>query len=310
MSPWPLFLLVASPSRTPMTALAAEMNAVCQKFHGRVGFYVKNLATGETIGLNAADRFPSASTIKTAVMIEVVNHIEEGKLKWTEKLKVPPKAKRSSSMWTAYLEDGISVNIDGLTNLMMNVSDNTATVMLADRVGVENIERRMLDWGLNDTACTIHEPASNIRLRRLHQTFANMGVTSPKDMGTLLEKIYRGTAAKSPAANERMRRIMSHQYWDDFFVSQIPPDVVVCAKVGALERSRSDTAIVFGPTPYIITAYTDNAKDRSWGDNCEGHVLLRTLSRLAWKYMAPQRPYTAPEDAPRWFPTGAGVEDS
>jgi len=293
-----------------MAQLSAEMNAVCKKFNGRVGYYVKNLKTGETIGLNAQDRFPSASTIKTVVMIEVANQIEEGKLKWAEKLKVPPKGKRNPSMWAAYLEDGTAVNIDGLTNLMMNVSDNTATVMLADRVGVENIERRMLAWGLNDTACTIREPATNIRLRRLHQTFANMGVTSPSDMGTILERIYKGTAAKSRAASERMVRIMSHQYWDDFFGSQIPPGILVCSKVGALERSRSDTAIVFGPTPYIITAYTDNAKDRTWGDNNEGHVLLRTLSRLAWKYLAPEQPYTAPEDAPRWFPTGAGVEDS
>jgi beta-lactamase class A len=293
-----------------MTRLAKELTAVCKGFHGRVGYYVKNLKTGESIGLNAGDRFPSASTIKTAVMIEVVNQIEEGNLQWSEKIKVPPKAKRSMSMWTAYLEDGISVNIDGLTNLMMNVSDNTATVMLADRVGVENIERRMLAWGLNDTACTIHEPVTNVRLHRLHQTFANMGVTSPRDMGTILERLYRGTAAKSPGASERMLRIMSHQYWDDFFVSQIPPGTFVCSKVGALERSRSDIALVFGPTPYIITAYTDNAKDRGWGDQVEGHVLLRTLSRLAWKYLAPERPYTAPKDAPRWYPTGAGVEDS
>ena len=213
-------------------------------------------------------------------------------------------------MWVAYLEEGTAVNIDGLTNLMMNVSDNTAAVMLADAVGVENIEKRMLSWGLQDTACTIHEPSTNERLHRLHETFANMGVTSPKDMGTILEKLYKCTAVPDRGASERMLRIMSHQYWDDFFTSQLPPGTYVCSKVGALERSRSDTAIVFGPTPYLITAYTDNAKDRSWGDHCEGHDMLRTLSRLAWQFLEPGHPYTPPKDAERWFPTGSGVEDS
>ena len=286
------------------------MVEVCGTFHGRIGFYVKNLKTGEAIGLHDVDAFPSASTIKTAIMTEVVNQVEEGKLKWSEKIKIPNKKQRSPSMWTAYLEEGTLVNIDGLTNLMMNVSDNTAAVMLADRVGVENIEKRMLSWGLKETACTIHEPATNERLRKLHEKFANMGVTSPRDMGLLLERLYRGTAATNRAASERMLRIMSHQYWDDFFTSQIPPGTYVCSKVGALERSRSDSAIVFGPTPYIITAYTDDAKDRTWGDHCEGHDTLRTLSRLAWQYLEPKHPFTAPKDAERWFPTGSGVEDS
>lgn len=309
MTPWSLYLLIAAHPRRPMQRLETEMNGVCAHFHGRVGYFVKNLRTGEEIGLHANDRFPSASTIKTAIMIEAVNQVEDGTLKWTDKIKIPPKKQRSPSMWAAYLEDGTSVNIDGLVNLMMNVSDNTAAVMLADKVGVENIERRMLSWGLKDTACTIHEPPANLRLSRLHETFANMGVTSPKDMGTILERLYRRTAAKSSAASERMLRIMSHQYWDDFFTSQIPADTYVCSKVGALERSRSDTAIVFGPTPYIITAYTDNAKDRSWGDHCEGHDMLRALSALAWKRLEPGRPYTPPPGADHWFGTGAGVED-
>ncbi len=307
---WPAYVVITAHASSPMQRLELAMNQVCHSFHGRIGYYVKNLKTGETIGLHEGDRFPSASTIKTAIMIEVVNQVLAGKLKWSEKIKVPPKNQRSPSMWTAYLEEGTALNIDGLTNLMMNVSDNTAAVMLADRVGVENIERRMLSWGLRDTACTIHEPATNARLRDLQRQFANMGVTSPKDMGGLLERLYRRTAAENPAASERMLRVMSHQYWDDFFTSQIPPGAYVCSKVGALNRSRSDTAIVFGQTPYIITAYTDDAADQSWSDHCEGHDTLRALSKLAWQHLEPNHPYSAPKDADKWFPTGAGVEDS
>lgn len=309
MKPWSTFLLLTVPSMSTMHGLENAMNSVCARFHGRAGYFVKNLRTGEEIGFRATERFPSASTIKTTIMIEAVNQVEQGKLKWTDKIKVPPKKQRSPSMWAAYLEEGTAVNIDGLINLMMNVSDNTAAVMLADKVGVENIEERMRSWGLNDTACTIQVPKSNQRLSRLHETFANMGVTSPRDMGRILERLYRHRACKGAAASERMLRIMSHQYWDDFLVSQIPPGTYVCSKVGALERSRSDTAIVFGPTPYILTAYTDNAKDRSWGDHCEGHDLLRTLSALAWKFLEPTHPYKAPTNIEEWFPTGSGVED-
>lgn len=292
-----------------MVRLKSHLDGIANQFHGRMGYYLKNLKTGEVISSRGDERFPSASTIKTVIMIEALKQIEEGKLKWTDKLTVPPKGQRNMSMWTAYLLEGTAVNIDGLVNLMMNVSDNTATVMLAGKVGVENIERRMLDWGFQNTVCTIREPATNARLKRLHGQFGNMGVTSPRDMGEILEKIYRATAA-SPTSCERMVRIMSHQYWDDFFTSQLPPTVTVCSKVGALERSRSDTAIVFGPTPYILTAYTDDGKDRSWGNDCEAHVSLRKMSAAAWAALNPSLPYTPKKDAERLYPTGGGVEDS
>ncbi len=310
MLTWLPLLIFAVKPELSMQKLSREMDRTCHLFHGKIGYFVKNLSTGETIGLNADTQFPSASTIKTVIMIEVANQIKEGKFMWTDQIRIPEKKLRNLSMWAGHLEEGTSVNIDGLTNLMMNVSDNTAAVMLADRVGVENIENRMMRWGLKDTACTIHEPPTNTRLRTLQKKFANMGVTTPAEMGAVLERLYRGTAVQNRAASERMLRIMSHQYWDDFFASQIPYSTIICSKVGALERSRSDTAIVYGPTPYLITAYTDDSLDRSWGIHCEGHDTLRTLSRLAWQYLEPKHPYSPPKGADKWFPTGAGVEDS
>lgn len=287
--------------------LKREVTAVCKRFRGRMGFYFKDLSTGQAFGYRESERFPSASTIKTVVMIEAFRQIEEGKLKWTDSLSLPPKTSRSESIWAYHLAEGAKLNVEGLVTLMMNVSDNTATVMLSERLGVENIERRLLGWGFKDTACTIRVPASNQRLTRLRQTFANMGVTTPREMGQILELIYRKRAA-SPAACERMIRIMSHQYWDDFFASQFPPSVVVCSKVGALQRSRSDTAIVYAPHPFILTAYTDHAADRSWKVDTEGHRFLREVARLVWRHSNPQWPYTPPAGSEQWFPTGAGLE--
>jgi beta-lactamase class A len=240
-------------------------------------------------------------------MIEAINQIEEGKLKWTDKLPIPPKSKREVSLWTGYLEEGSNVNIEGLVNLMMNVSDNTAAILLSDKVGVENIEKRLLSWGLQNTACTIHVPESNTRLKALHEKWQNMGVASPGDMGKILEKLYRMTAAKSRGASERMLRIMNHEYWDDRYNSEIPPGIFVCSKVGSLNESRSDIAIVYGPTPYIITAYTGEGKDQSWSFKNEAEVALRELGRLVWKKMEPRNPYTPPDDRDDWQSTGAGI---
>ena len=297
-----------APRTSPkMTNLKKDLDAICASFNGKMGYYVKNLKNGETIGLREDEQFPSASTIKTAIMVEIAKQIDEGKLNWTDKLPIPPTGQRNDSMWISYLQDKLSINIDGLVNLMITVSDNTAAVMLSDKAGVENIEKRLNGFGLTNTACTIHVPASNARLTQLRAQFQNMGVTSPADMGHLLELIYTKKAA-SPAACERMMRILSHQYWDDVIACQIPPGVNVCSKSGALNASRSDTAIVFGPTPYILAAYSRENKDTTWTVTTEAMVALRRVSHLVWAALNPGMKYDPPADAARWYPTGAGVE--
>jgi beta-lactamase class A len=290
-------------------SLKRQMDAISSDFHGKLGYCLISLKNGESIGRMEDEAFPSASTIKTCILYELVKQIEERKLSWTEKVTLPPIDQRSQSMWTAYLQPSVKVNLEGLANLMMNVSDNTAAVALADRVGVENIEKRLLGLGMKNTACTIHVPATNSRLAGLRAKFQNMGVASPKEMALFLKGLYDGKLA-SRAASERILRIMSHEYWDDFFASQIPPGIYVCSKVGALNRSRSDIAIVYGAHPYILTVYTDDDKDQSWGDNCEPHVALRKISSLVWNALNPRQKYKAPADAAKWYPSGGGVEDS
>ena len=290
-----------------MSNLRNDLDGICHSFNGKMGYYVKNLKTGETIGFQQDEQFPSASTIKTAIMLEVFKQIEEGKLNWTDKLLAPPAGKRYDSIWLSFMQDKVSVNIDGLVNMMINVSDNTAAVMLSDKVGVENIEKRLNELGLSQTACLIHVPASNARLTKLRAIFQNMGATSPTDMGHLLELIYQKKVA-STSGCEKMLRILSHQYWDDHFASQIPPGICVCSKSGALERSRSDTAIIFGPTPYIVAAYTADDKDITWTASTEAHVALRRIGHDVWNALDSGMHYEAPKDAERWYPTGGGVE--
>lgn len=290
-----------------MVALQPKLNKISKGFRGRLGYHLRYLDGSGEIGYRDTERFPSASTIKTVVMLEAFLQIEEGKLAWDEKLAVPPLDDRQTSMWVSHLQDGKKIDIDGLIQLMMNVSENTATVMLAGRVGVEQIENRLLAWGFKDTACTIRVPQSNQRLVRLRSSFANMGVTSPREMATLLEWI--GTKkVGSQAACDKMIRILSHQYWDDFIAYHVPPEVVIASKVGALNRSRSDSAIVFGKRPYVLTIYTDNQKDQNWSSSNEGDEAIRTISKLVWEGLNPDQPYSPPEGMKKWAPTGGGVE--
>jgi beta-lactamase class A len=89
-----------------------------------------------------------------------------------------------------------------------------------------------------------------------------------------------------------MLRILGRQYWDENALSQIPPNVFVASKSGAVDESRNEVLYVNGPHPYIFSIFSKNNKDQSWDYNNEAAVLTRKLSALLWKYFNPGSDWT------------------
>lgn len=300
----------ATPEATSarLQPLADRMNAICLKFNGRIGYSLKVLNTGEQISFRGDEMFPSASTIKTGVMVAAVQAVDDGVLNWKDKRPVPPRERREASMWSYHFRDGVSPDLDGWVNLMVTVSDNTATMVVRDWLGTMEVNRRLENLGLRRTKILGNAPPEATEVRRLREIYG-MGVTTPREMTRLLELIHRGEAA-SKAGCDRMLRILSHQYWDDWIAGTVPPTIRVAHKSGAITRSRSDTAIVYGPNPYILSIFTDDQADRRWAPDNEGDLTIIRLAAEVWKFLHPNMPYSPPEGAERFGPTGGGVDDS
>lgn len=274
-----------------------------------MGYHLHLIKPGVSIGYRDEERFPSASTIKTAVMVDAINRIDEGTLKMTDKQPVPSDpSRREASMWAYYLKEGTALDLDAWLNLMITVSDNTATIVTRDWLGTMNVNARMEKLGLKNTKILGNYPPDNLSMKRLRGQFG-MGMTTPKEMAKLLQLIYEKKAA-SPEGCEKMIRILSHQYWDDWIGSSAPVDIKVASKSGAITRSRSDTAIVFSTNqPYILTIYTDNQKDRRWTGENEGDQTIQKMAAIVWNELNPGRPYrVSTEYKTKYLPTGGGVE--
>ncbi len=302
--------LLQKPPTSQLDRLQVELNKICAGFHGRIGYSVKRLDTGEQISYRGNERFPTASTIKTAVALHAIREVEAGRMNWTDKRALPDKAQRLEydvSEWSYYLQDGMKLDLDGYVNLMITVSDNLATRVLREWLGTVKVNESLASLGLRDTLLLASAPAGETRLRNLGRQFG-MGVTTPNEMARLLELIYRGKAA-GPAGCEKLQRILSHQYWDDWIGASVPPGVAVASKSGAISRSRSDTAIVYAPIPYIVTIYTDSQKDRRWVVANEGDAAIRKMASLIWNRLQ-KRKYTPPKGFEKFLPTGGGVENS
>jgi beta-lactamase class A len=113
-------------------------------------------------------------------------------------------------------------------------------------------------------------------------------MTTPREMATLLVKIRKGEII-SPAASARMYRLMTHGYYDEGALSQIPPYIQAAHKSGSVDGSRSEVVLVNAPHgDYVFYVGTKNIKDQRWTNDNEAAILIRSVSAYLWHYFEPK----------------------
>jgi beta-lactamase class A len=128
---------------TAAQSLDDQVKPIVASFKGKVSLFAKNLDTGETYGLNPDERVRTASTIKIAVMIEAFARVAEGKAKWTDEVVLTKEKKVSGSGILNELSDGLKLTLRDAVNLMMILSDNTATNLVLDVLTTDAVNARM-----------------------------------------------------------------------------------------------------------------------------------------------------------------------
>ena len=167
--------------------------------------------------------------------------------------------------------------------LMMSMSDNGASLWLQGLAGGGIQINKYLDsLGMKDTRVNSRTPG-----RKENWNQYGWGQTTPREMATLMRFIAENKIINKQIS-ERMLRMMSRQFWDEDAISQIPPNVFVADKSGAVDQTRDEVLYVNGKHPYIFCICTKNIKDSSWEHDNEAWVLTRKLSALLWKHFNPK----------------------
>jgi len=117
------------------------------------------------------------------------------------------------------------------------------------------------------------------------------GQTTPREIVRIMKQIVQGKLL-SQKSSDRMLRTLGRQYWDEDAISQIPPNIFVSSKSGAVDESRNEILSVNAPNPYIFSIFTKNNMDTSWEYNNEAWVVTRRISALLWKHFNPKSDWT------------------
>lgn len=167
--------------------------------------------------------------------------------------------------------------------LMISMSDNGASLWLQGLAGSGTQINKYLDsLGMKDTRVN-----SRTEGRKENWTQYGWGQTTPREMATLMRLVVENKIINKQIS-ERMLRLLGRQFWDEDALTQIPPNIFVADKSGAVDQTRNEVLYVNGTHPYIFCICTKNNKDTSWEYNNEAWVLTRKLSALLWKHFNPK----------------------
>ncbi|MGH9945287.1 MAG: serine hydrolase [Pyrinomonadaceae bacterium] len=275
-----------NPNANAPTKLDAQVRAEVAGFKGKVWLFAKNLDTGATYELNADERVRTASTIKVPIMVEAFARVAEGKAKWSDELLLTKEKKVGGSGILFEFSDGLKPTLRDAVTLMIVVSDNTATNLVLDVLTADAVNARMDALGLKQT-------------RALRKVFGGgesragmdpqlkpygLGVTTPREMVLLLEKLERGEVV-SPAASKEMIDLLKREQ-DQRGLGRTLTGVEMATKSGALDRLRSDVGILYTKRGRIaMSITTDEMPDIIWTVENPGHLLMSRLSLLLIEWL-------------------------
>lgn len=268
--------------------LRGRLQRLARRLDGVIGIGVKAAWDGDEIYVEPDRPFPTASVFKIPVLIELLLQAEEGRLSLDERVAVTEALKSPGSGVLKELSSSPHVSLSDLAMLMIIISDNTATDILVQRVGVEALNRRLAAWGFAATRVPMdcrrllfeiagrpdgpYTPEMRVEVEKMLRTReraftgrayadSDNNLTTPREMIRLLEMLVADRPL-SPRVREQALFFMRKQQIRDRLPLHLPPDTDIAHKTGSIGGVRNDAGILFVPRgPVLVCALTRDLKD-------------------------------------------------
>jgi beta-lactamase class A len=283
-----LLLSLAASARPDGPSLEDRLAPLAQAHKGKVALAVKNLETGESYYLNADEPMPTASLIKVAVLIEVYEQADEGKVRLTDPVTLHDADKvPGSGVLTDHFSDGATFPLRDAVRLMVAFSDNTATNLVLDKVGIATVNERMEAWGFPNTrinAKVFRGSTTSVAPERAKRF--GLGSTTAREMAGLFEELAAGDRLRPPLKQAALGHLKKNQDKDKF-TRLLPPGTVVAHKDGAVNDARTDAGVIYTPGGAVaVCVLTDGNEDQRWQSDNAGNLLCARVAKEVYDHFA------------------------
>lgn len=277
--------------------LEKKLRELIKDFKGDIGIYVYQASKNKEVAINADTLFPTASIVKVPILVGLFDKIDKGVLTYHQSLLYNDSLQYGGSGLMQYFKDSAETDISVLASLMISYSDNTTSLWSQSLAGGgQSINEVLAKYGFKNTRVNSRTPG-----REKDRELYGWGQTTPREMAQLLLLIRRQQIL-TPAACDKMYRLMTHIYYDDYALSQVPPYVQTASKQGMVDASRSELVMVNAPHgDYVFYVGTKNNTDTSWKKTNEAWMLTRRISALLWQYFEPGYRWQPAADAGKFM---------
>jgi len=270
------------------SGLGDRLRPLLAAHQGKVAMAVKHLEKGEEFAHHADKALPTASLIKVAVMATAYRLADAGTLDLgrTVVLRAEDRVP-GSGILTGHFSDGATLSVRDAIRLMIAFSDNTATNLVLDQIGLRTTADTMQELGFPNTK--IHSKV----YRRETSVFPErskefgLGSTTPREMVGLFEQLHRRQLASAASCEAMLQHLAACQD-KDLFPRNLPPSARIAHKTGAVDAVRTDAGILETPGgPIAICVLTADNADRSWTSENAAERLCARLARATYDYFNP-----------------------
>ena len=293
----------AAPAGTRDTALESSLGELAKAHQGKVALFATQLNTGKVAALDADTVVQTASVIKLTILFEAMEEVRAGKLHWDDKITLQPGDAVSGSGLLLFLDAPQTLTVKDILTLMVIMSDNTATNLAIDKIGLDAVNARIAWMGLKNTHLykKVGKPPEGPM--PADQPKYGLGKTTPREMATVMERIglceldpSDKPAATLPDKDTAICGVAMKMLRNQFYRDTIPRYLEkldntetgsgIASKTGSLNAVRADVAIVAGKTgPMVLSIFTYDNGDTGWTVDNEAEVTIAKMGRAivdAW----------------------------
>jgi beta-lactamase class A len=298
-----LFLTASAAAQSPSEPqLQATVAEIATQHHGQVSVFAKELKTGQTVALKADEPVQTASVIKLALLYEAMEQVRDGKADWDDKVTLTKENQTSGSGVLGFFDTPVTLTLKDVLSMMVITSDNTATNVAIDKIGLDATNAEMGRLGLKNTWLykKVGKPAAGPM--PADQKKFGLGKTTAREMGALMQRIVTCQLGDSTAVpNEADRAICGvtlHMLRSQFYRDGVPRYLepidsseegsAIANKIGALDAVRNDVDAVATKNGLIILSiFTWDNKDQSWTDDNEAYITTAKIAKAIVTTWAP-----------------------
>jgi beta-lactamase class A len=262
-------------------AYVPELEKIAAAHKGKVAIAVKNLKTGESWSMNADTPMPTASLIKFPVMIEAYRQVQEKKTTLDRMITLKKEDMvPGSGILTYDFTPGSTLALKDAVRLMIKFSDNTATNLVLDVIGLDATAKTMEAMGYPNTKIhsKVYKRETSVFPERSKQF--GLGSTTAGEMIRLCESLQTGKIVSPEASKEMYAHLRT---CDDTqkFPRYLPHGTKIAFKTGSVNASRTAAGIIETKSgPIALCVLTDQNEDQSWTPDNAGDVLCAKVAKV------------------------------